>query len=157
MAKLSDTDLNILSTLYLEADITNKDLSAKLSLPTSTCQERVKKLKQTGVIEGYQCHVNLNDVGGYIEALAAIKLERHSEKIADNFRDDLLKMPEVIQVFHMGGDNDFIAHISVHDTKHLIKFVFSAFTSRDEVKNVETSIIFEHERSRVMPNFIQTS
>jgi len=129
-------------------------LSANLALPTSTCQERVKKLKQTGVIDGYHCNVNLNDIGGHIEAMAAIKLERHSKEIADNLRNDLLATPEVIQIFHMGGANDFIAHVAVHDPKHLRQFIFDSLTCKDAVKSVETSIVFEHRRSGVMPNFL---
>jgi len=75
----------------------------------------------------------------------------HVEALADKLRDDLLKLPDVIQIFHMGGENDFNVHLAVYDTSHLRTLIFKEFTSRSEIQNVETSLIFEHRRSKVLP------
>ena len=137
--------------LYQNADITNKDLAESLDIATSTCQERVKRLKKQGVIKGYQCEVDLAEFSGHIEAMAAVKMVKHTEILADKLRDDLLELPEVIQVFHMGGENDFNVHLAVYNTAHLRQLIFREFTSRSEIQNVETSLIFEHRRSKVLP------
>jgi DNA-binding Lrp family transcriptional regulator len=97
--------------------------------------------------------VNLKNIGGNIEAIAAIRLQPYSEDIVNNLRDDLLKLPEIISLYHMGGNFDYFIHMSVRDSEHLRQFVFNAITSRDEVTNVETSLIFEHSRSGILPNF----
>jgi DNA-binding Lrp family transcriptional regulator len=144
-------DTDILTVLYQNADITNKDLADCLDIATSTCQERVKKLKKLGVIKGYQCELDLAQFSGHIEAMAAVKMVKHTGVLADKLRDDLLELPEVIQVFHMGGENDFNVHIAVYNTAHLRQLIFREFTSRSEVLNVETSLIFEHRRSKVLP------
>jgi DNA-binding Lrp family transcriptional regulator len=144
-------DADILSVLYQNADITNKDLSERLNIASSTCQERVKKLKKQGVIKGYQCELDLAKFSGHIEAMAAVKMVKHTGPLADKLRDDLLKLPEVIQIFHMGGENDFNVHIAVYNTAHLRQLIFKQFTSRSEILNVETSLVFEHRRSKVLP------
>lgn len=151
MKTLDKIDTDILNVLYSNADITNKDLADKINIATSTCQERVKRLKKHGVIKGYQCEVNLAEFSGHIEAMAAVKMVRHTEELADQLRDDLLRLPEVIQIFHMGGKNDFNVHLAVYDTAHLRALIFKEFTSRNEIQNVETSLIFEHTRSKVLP------
>lgn len=153
MKSLDKLDIDILSALYQNADITNKDLAAMLGVATSTCQERVKRLKKQGVIKGYQCELDLEELSGHIEAMAAVKMVKHTEDLADQLRDELLELPEVIQIFHMGGENDFNVHLTVYNTAHLRHLIFKEFTSRKEVHNVETSLIFEHRRSRVLPNF----
>ncbi len=145
------TDTDILTVLYQNADITNKDLADRLNIATSTCQERVKKLKKLGVIKGYQCELDLAQFSGHIEAMAAVKMVKHTGVLADKLRDDLLELPEVIQIFHMGGENDFNVHIAVYNTAHLRQLIFREFTSRSEVLNVETSLIFEHRRSKILP------
>jgi DNA-binding Lrp family transcriptional regulator len=153
MTKLDNIDLQILTILYNDADITNKELAEKIGIAPSTCLERVKRLKQNGVIKGAFVDVNLNTIGGNIEAIAAIRLQPYSEEIVNQFRDDLLKYPEILNLYHMGGSYDYYIHMSVKDSEHLRQFVFKKITSRDEVTTVETSLVFEHSRSGVLPNF----
>ncbi len=151
--KLDDVDLRILTILYKNADITNKELAAQIGIAPSTCLERVKRLKQNGVIKNAFIDVNLNTIGGNIEAIAAIRLQPYNKEIVNKLRDDLLQLPEIISMYHMGGSYDYFIHMSVRDSEHLRNFVFEAITSRDEVTTVETSLIFEHSRSGVLPNF----
>ena len=153
MKKLDAIDLRILTILYNDADITNKELAAQIGIAPSTCLERVKRLKNNGVIKNAFIEVNLKNIGGNIEAIAAIRLQPYSEDIVNNLRDDLLKLPEIISLYHMGGNFDYFIHMSVRDSEHLRQSVFNAITSRDEVTNVETSLIFEHSRSGILPNF----
>lgn len=153
MKKLDDIDLRILTLLYNNADINNKDLAAKIGIAPSTCLERVKRLKSSGIINGAFIEVNLKSIGGNIEAIAAIKLQPYSEEIVNKLRDDLLQLPEIISMYHMGGIYDYFIHMSVGNSEHLRQFVFNAITSRDEVQTVETSLIFEHSRSGVLPQF----
>jgi DNA-binding Lrp family transcriptional regulator len=143
----------VLTILYNDADITNKELAAKIGIAPSTCLERVKRLKQSGVIKGAFIDVNLKTIGGNIEAIAAIRLQPYSEQIVNDIRDDLLKFPEILNLYHMGGSYDYYIHMSVKDSEHLRQFVFQNITSRDEVTTVETSLIFEHSRSGILPNF----
>lgn len=153
MKKLDDIDLHILTLLFKDADITNKDLAASIGIAPSTCLERVKRLKTSGVIKGSFIDVNYNTIGGNIQAMAAIQLQPYSEQIVNSLRDELLPLPEIVSMFHMGGAFDFYIHMSVKDTEHLRRFVFEAITSRDEVTNVETALVFEHSRSPEIPNF----
>jgi len=153
MKKLDDIDLRILTILYKNADITNKELAAKIGIAPSTCLERVKRLKNSGVIKNAFIDVNLKTIGGNIEAIAAIRLQPYNKEVVNRLRDDLLKLPEILSMYHMGGSYDYFIHMSLRDSEHLRNFVFEAITSRDEVTTVETSLIFEHSRSGILPNF----
>ena len=153
MKKLDSIDLHILTLLYKDADTTNKELANKIGVAPSTCLERVKRLKQSGVIKASYIDVNLKNLGGNIEAIAAIRLQPYSEEIVNKLRDDLIHSPEILSLYHMGGSYDYYIHMSVKDSEHLRQFVFKNITSRDEVTTVETSLIFEHSRSAIIPNF----
>ena len=153
MKKLDDIDLRILTILYRDADITNKELASQIGVAPSTCLERVKRMKNKKIINGAFIEINFKSLGGNIEAIAAIRLQPYSEDIVNNLRDDLLKLPEIVSLYHMGGSYDYFIHMAVRDSEHLRQFVFNAITSREEVTTVETSLIFEHSRSGVLPNF----
>lgn len=153
MKKLDDIDLRILTILYKNADITNKELASQIGIAPSTCLERVKRMKTNGIIKGAFVDINFKSIGGNIEAIAAIRLQPYSEEIVNELRDDLLKLPEIVSLYHMGGSYDYFIHMSVRDSEHLRQFVFNAITSRDAVTTVETSLIFEHSRSGVLPNY----
>lgn len=155
MKKLDDIDLRILTHLYKDADITNKELAAKIGIAPSTCLERVKRMKNSGVVKNAFIDIDFKSIGGNIEAIAAIRLQPYSEEIVNKLRDDLLELPEIISLYHMGGSYDYYIHMSVKDSEHLRQFVFQAITSRDEVTTVETSMIFEHSRSGVLPTFTE--
>ena len=153
MKKLDEIDTRILTLLYKDADITNKELASQIGVAPSTCLERVKRMKNNGIIKGAFIDINFKSLGANIEAIAAIRLQPYSEQIVNQLRDDLLKFPEIISLYHMGGSYDYFIHMSVKDSEHLRQFVFNAITSREEVTTVETSLIFEHSRSGVLPNF----
>ncbi|MEW6989542.1 Lrp/AsnC family transcriptional regulator [Colwelliaceae bacterium 6441] len=153
MKKLDDIDLKILTILYENADITNKELASQIGIAPSTCLERVKRMKKNGIIKGAFIDINFKSIGGNIEAIAAIRLQPYSEEIVNELRNDLLKFPEIVSLYHMGGSYDYFIHMSVKDSEHLRQFVFNAITSREAVTTVETSLIFEHSRSGVLPIF----
>ena len=151
--KLDDTDLNILAELYADSRITNKELSKKVNIAPSTCLERVKKLTSSGVIKAFSLDIDYKSIGGNIEAMTSIRLGKHSAEVIENFRNALVACPEVLSVFYMGGENDFLLHITVKDTGHLRDFVFKSITSREEVVHLETALIYEHLISQNLPTF----
>ena len=153
MIKLDDTDLNILAQLYANARVTNKELSATVNIAASTCLERVKKLQSAGVIKAFSLDIDYKVIGGNIEAMTAVRLGKHSAPVIESFRQDLVACPEVLSVFYMGGENDFLLHIIVKDTEHLRDFVFRSITSRDEVVHIETALIYEQLVSHKLPSF----
>lgn len=156
MKKLDSIDLDILARLYADSSVTNKELAKKVNIAASTCLERVKRLGTAGVIKGFGLDVNYKAVGGNIEAMTSVRLGQHSRKIIDEFKQDLLTSPEVIQIFHMGGENDFLLHITVSDTEHLRDFVFKSITSRAEVIHLETALIYEQVSNPTLPDFIDS-
>lgn len=154
MKKLDSTDLEILAALFTDARITNKDLAKRVNIAPSTCLERVKRLESANIVKGFSLTLDLKSLGGNIEAMTSVRLGMHSRAVIEKFRADLLGFPEVLRIYHMGGENDFLVHIAVKDTGHLRDFVFEAITSRQEVVHLETALIYEQVNNNKLPNFI---
>jgi DNA-binding Lrp family transcriptional regulator len=150
---LDNTDLDILSSLYKDARLSNKELASQVNLAASSCLERVKRLQTEGVIERSSLQVDYTALDGHIQAIVSVSLTNHVRATFDTFQSELLPLPEVISIFHMGGESDFLLHVTVTDTAHLRDFVFNAVTARSDVKHVETALVYEHQISRTLPRF----
>jgi DNA-binding Lrp family transcriptional regulator len=149
---LDTTDLAILALLYQDARLNNKDIAEQVGLAPSSCLERIKKLQLDKVIIGSKLEVNLQTLGGNIQAMISVKLSDHNRATVDRLQKHWLTLAEVLSIYHMGGDIDFFVHVSVADTSHLRDFVFNQITAHNEVSHVETALVYEHSRSNILPN-----
>ena len=150
---LDNTDLQIIALLYQDARLTNKEISTRVGLAPSSCLERIKRLQADNVLRDARLEVDFNALGGHIQAMVSVRLSDHSRATVDQFQQALLPMPEVISLYHMGGENDFLVHVTVSDSMHLRDFVFNAITARAEVNHVETSLVYDYHTSNVLPTF----
>jgi DNA-binding Lrp family transcriptional regulator len=146
-AALDRTDRHILAHLQHNARLSNKALAAKVGLSPSSCLARVRRLERSGVIAGYHADVALEAYGVTLEALVAIRLEKHVRTAITAFERHLGALAEVRGWHHLAGANDYLVHVAVRDAAHLREFVLSAFAGRPEVGHVETNLIFSHHRN----------
>ena len=150
-ADLDSQDVAILSTLKRNARISNKDLAETVGLAPSTCLERVRRLVEIGAIHGFHADVDLPMLGFGLQAMIAVRLQRHSREIVESFREYVLGLTEVRAVYHVAGADDYLVHVAVRDADHLRDLAMDAFTTRPEVAHIETRLIFEHVPIRRLP------
>ena len=143
---LDRIDHAILAALRNNARLTNKELAARVGLAPSSCLERVRRLHSDGILLGYHAEIRPDALGISLQAMIAVRLMRHSRATVESFREHLKSMPEVMDIYHLAGANDFLLRVGVRDSDHLRELILGAFTSRPEVAHVETALIFEHAR-----------
>jgi DNA-binding Lrp family transcriptional regulator len=148
------TDRAILEALQKDAGLSNKELARKVRLAPSSCLQRVRRLRSSGTIRGLHADVSPPALGVGLQAIVAVRLTHHLEKEVEAFRERLRSHPEVINVYHVSGGVDFFVHVAVRDVAHLRTVGIEAFTSHRLVSHVETSIIFDHERSKALPDLL---
>jgi DNA-binding Lrp family transcriptional regulator len=146
-ALIDRIDRAILAYLQHDARISNKELAAKVGLAPSSCLARVRRLETSGALQGYHAEVDPRVWGVTLEALVAIRLEKHARSAIAAFERHVAQLPEVRGAFHVAGANDYLVHVAVRDSEHLREFALSAFASRPEVAHMETSLIFSHRRN----------
>jgi DNA-binding Lrp family transcriptional regulator len=152
---LDRIDRQLLALLQNDGWLSNKELSAKVGLAPSSCLERVRRLRGEGVLRGCHAEVEPSALGIGLQALIAVRLRQHSRDLVDAFRDHVLALPEVIAAFHVAGAHDFLLHVVVRDADHLKDLALDAFTTRPEVANLETSLIFEAARTPGLPDLLE--
>jgi DNA-binding Lrp family transcriptional regulator len=143
---LDQTDREILAALANNARLSNKELAARVGLAPSSCHERVRRLVESGAILGFHAELNPGVLGYGIEAMIAVRLPQHSRANFDAFRAYVVTIPEVVDVYHVSGEIDFLVHVVARDAQGLRDMALDRFLSRPEVGHIETELIFDHLR-----------
>lgn len=141
-APLDRIDRAILLALQKNARISNRDLADEVGLAPSTCLERVRRLRERGVLRGFHAEVDPALLGRPTQAMIAVRLRVHDRTQIDSFYEHVLGLPESLAVFHISGEDDYLVHVAVQDTDHLRELVLNGLTARPEVRHVETHLIF---------------
>jgi DNA-binding Lrp family transcriptional regulator len=152
--ELDRTDHAIVGELQKNARLSNKELAARVGIAASTFSERLKRLEDAGVLTGYHANVAPAALGIGMEAIVAVRLGRHDRRQVASFWEHATRMPEVVDIYHVAGANDFLVHVLVRDTDHLRELALSGFTSRPEVGHIETALVFQHERRETWPDYV---
>ena len=150
MARLDAVDWALLGVLQDDARTSNRDLATAVHVSPSTSSERVRNLKADGVIRGYHADVDYGALGRHVQALTAITLRPPRREIVEAFRNWVSTLPEIVGVFVVSGSADFLLHVAVPDTDALYAFVIDRLTEREEVADVNTSVVYEHIRRTVL-------
>jgi DNA-binding Lrp family transcriptional regulator len=153
MSLLSERDAvdrALVRELQDDARQTNRELAAAVHVSPSTSSERVRALRDAGVIRGYHAEVDLDALGRHVQALIAITIRPPTRRNIEAFRNWASELPELIGVFVVSGSNDFLLHVGVPSTDALYAFVIDRLTQRPEVADVNTSVVYEHIRRAVL-------
>ncbi len=154
MEALDRIDYEIVRQLQNNARLSNKELAASIGLAPSSCLVRVRGLQRDNVLKGYHAEVNPTSLGVGLQAMISIRLQRHSKSIVESFRAHTLALPEVRQLYHLAGANDFLVQVWAKDPEHLRDLIMTSFTAREEIAHIETGLMFEHTHSPDLPNFL---
>ena len=115
---LDRIDHALVALLTEDARRTNKELAAAVGLAPSSCHARVQRLFTEGVILGCHAALDLKRLGLGLEAMISVRLVQQTANLGD-LTGRLAARPEVLQVYHVSGDDDLLVHVAVHDTDHL--------------------------------------
>jgi len=155
MPSLDRIDVAILGLLQNNARLSNKEIAAAVGLAPSSVHERVKYLREAGVLRGAHAEVDPKAFGIGLEALFMIGLSKHKRSTVDRFMEEIAAVPEVRSACLITGAHDLVVHVVVRDMQHLKDLALDRFTSRPGVTRIETSVIFDWRQRHELPVFIQ--
>ncbi len=146
-AEPDDIDRRLLRELAADARIANNALAQRVGIAPSTCLGRVRALRERGVIRGYHADVDPAALGRPIQAMISVRLQSSARAHIAEFMTKIAQLPEVLNVFFLGGADDFHVHIAARSTDNLRDFVVVNLSRDPDVALTETNLIFEHIRA----------
>lgn len=147
---LDPIDRAIVRLLSGEGRLPNNALAEAVGIAPSTCLGRVRSLVERGVIRGFHADVDPAAVGLGIQVLIAVRLQADARANIGSFARDVVQLPGVMNVFFLGGADDFMVHVAAADTDALRDFVAEHLSRRPDVANTVTNVIFEHMHSSLL-------
>lgn len=146
---LSKTELQILELLASDSRTPNNTLAHKLGLANSTTLAKVRSLVERGFIKRFTIELDYAKLGRGVQAIIALSLKSHQESHVSEIQNRLTQLPEVIQIFHTSGNDDFLVHVAVKDSAELRDFILRSITADPVVRQVQTHLLFGHQRSQL--------
>ena len=149
-AVVDDVDSAIVRELQRDARQTNRDLARAVGIAPSTCLERVRLLRDRGVLTGYHAEVSLAALNRHVQAFLHVQVRPMSRDVIEGFKAYVSGLPEVLSVFVVAGGDDFLVHVAVPGVDALHSFLMDKFTGRREIVGFRSSVIYQHARNRVI-------
>ena len=146
---LDEVDRLIVEELQLNGRMTNAELAERVGIAASTCVARVRSLVSRRVITGFTAQVDPGVIGMTLQVLVSVSIRSGARQRISEFMDELRELPEVMQLFFLGGVEDFIIHLAARDSDHVRDFVMEHLSVHPAVSSTRTSIVFSHHQNPV--------
>ena len=120
---LDKLDRRILSLLQKDGRLSMKDLGEQVGLSITPCIERVKRMERDGIISGYYARVNPAALGASLLMFVQITLSNKSGEMFEQFRREVLRIPQVLECHLVSGDFDYIIKARIQEMSEYRKLL----------------------------------
>ena len=110
------TDWRILDLLQRDGRAGYAELARAVSMSASAVTERVRRLEEAGIVQGYAAVVDPERIG--LPVLAFVRL-RYPTGNYKPFHDLVAVTPEILEAHHVTGDDCFVLKVAARSMRHL--------------------------------------
>jgi Lrp/AsnC family transcriptional regulator len=139
---MDSTDRKILALLQEDASISVADIAKRVNLSQTPCWRRIQKLTDTGVISKRVVLVDPDAIGLGLTVFVEIESGDHSKEWLDRFTAAITEMPEVMEIYRMAGDVDYLLRITVPNMAAVDAF-YQRLIAMVPLKNVTSRFAME--------------
>ena len=146
MKNIDNYDRSILRVLQVDGKIGNQELAEKVNLSNSPCWRRVKKLEDSGVINGYVVMLNPKILGLTAMAYVHIALLDHTQQTIEMLDEFVANQEQIIECSSITGPNDYVLKIIEKDTESLERFIMQKLLRLGIVRASTTNLILRQKK-----------
>jgi Lrp/AsnC family leucine-responsive transcriptional regulator len=134
-------DKKILGLLQEDTKKTTKELSMVLNLSVTAVYERIKKLERENVIRKYVALLDRNKIDKAFVVFCHVKLIQHTKDVIHTFENEVVRLNEVSECFHVSGDYDYILKVNVKDMDAYREFMVTKLTGLQHIGSTHSSFM----------------
>lgn len=149
--ELDRIDLAILRALQRDARLSLAEISATVGLSTSPCWTRIKRMEQSGVIQGYTVWLNAEKLGLKDTVIVHLTLDSHSDEALERFGRELEQIPEVLEAYLVSGDYDYFLRLAVEDTRHYERLLRERLYKIPGIRHSKSSFVLRQLKRGQLP------
>lgn len=139
-SELDDVDIQILDQLQTDSSISNVKLSELVNLSPPSVHSRIKRLQQLGYINGYTALLDREKLGFEMMFFIQVSVRNHSSRDAEQFKQQIIEMPKVLECHHVTGEFDYMLKVVVRNKQELQMFLLDRLTTIEGIERVQTSM-----------------
>lgn len=141
MVKLDDIDISILKALQKDGKANTKELCELLGLTKTPVYERIRRLESEGAIRGYTAIIDNEKVGLPLVVFCNVSLVVHDDIHISQFKEDIMKIEEIMDCYSTGGVFDFLIRVVLKDMEEFNHFVFEKLTKVRGIAKMQSSFV----------------
>ncbi len=108
---MDQIDIQIIEALQTHPTATQRQIADIVGLSQNACWRRIKQLEERGVICGRALKLDRKQLGLDLVVFTMIRTRHHSADWLRKFRAHVIAAPEIVDVFRIGGEYDYMLKI----------------------------------------------
>lgn len=141
---MDEIDLSIMSALMAQGRITWAELAQTVGLSAPGLMDRVRRLEEKKVIQGYRTIIDPESLGLHVTAFVSLSLERPNQRAG--FLKRIKQLPEVQECHLVAGAEDYLIKLRCQNTRHLDQVISMGLKSLPGVTRTRTTIVLGTEK-----------
>lgn len=113
-------NLKILKCLQENARQSNAEIGRQVGISSPAVSERIKKMEDLGVIQGYTTLVSPFEIGYQLKAIITMRAFMGKLK---PFLEKVKTYDEIVNCYRITGDENFVMEVVLKNQKHLEQFI----------------------------------
>lgn len=143
--KPDSKDWKIIELLKSHSDYPTRKIAKKTLLPITTVHNRIRKLKQEGIIKKFTIELDYSKVEkkfvAYILISADLTLLKKKKKTQYHLAEELMRFPFIERVDIVSGGTDLIAIVRVKDVEEFDKVLLQKIQVVEGIKDTQSMIV----------------
>jgi Lrp/AsnC family transcriptional regulator len=139
---MDEIDRKLLEILQDDTTLSIAQMAERVGLSPTPCWKRIQKLETTGVITRRIAVVDPDRIGVGLSVFVAVQAGEHTPEWLQHFSAGVAAMPEVMEVYRMAGDVDYLLHVAVADMAEYDAF-YKRLIAVAPMKNVTSRFAME--------------
>ena len=139
---MNTTDRKLLDLLQRDASLSLDELSVRAALSRNACWRRIKRLEDDGVIKARVTLLDAGRINVGLTAFIALRTTEHSAKWLEQFSRAVRDIPEIVGVYRMTGDVDYLLQAVIPDVA-AYDALYKRLIGRITLADVSSSFVME--------------
>jgi Lrp/AsnC family transcriptional regulator len=136
------TDREILACLQEDATMPVAEIARRVGLSSTPCWRRIQKLEESKIIRARVALLDSRKLNVGMTAFVSIRTNQHSLEWLERFAEAVRGMPEVVELYRMSGEIDYLLRVVVPDIDAYDRF-YKKLISKIQLSDVSSSFAME--------------
>ena len=143
LVDLDEFDRKIIAILGRDGRMTYTELAQRVGLSKTPCQQRVKRLVDSGLITGFRAIVDPAKLGLDHVAFTEVKLSDTREKALREFNAAVMRIAEIEECHMIASSFDYLLKVRTADIRTYRRVLGERISSLPHVESTSTYVAME--------------